>query len=365
MSLGLVLEVAVHRHHDPPAGPCDAGVHGRVLPEVALERDHPHPRVARRAAAPAAPSCRRSTRRRRRSPRPRCRSRPASGRSRPTAGRRWPARSAAGSRSSPRGRAAGARPSAGRLRSPCAKAYRFVRIGTCALQALARRRRPGVIIRRHARVPDRPLGSAHGGDRDRGLRRHRDRFRARLPAAAQRRGRDAVGGLAPDRHATCWTSPSTTATGRRCTTWPCTPRWCCATTCWGCACPPRCSASSPSRSPTASVASCWADPAARCWRCWSRASRRWCTSPSSRAGTPPCWPPPSAACGCCCCSCARAAPATSRPTPCRRCCWWPSHPFGLFALASELVLLVVLGLAPLRHGWRSQRRNVIVLAWLW
>ena len=34
-----------------------------------------------------------------------------------------------------------------------------------------------------------------------------------------------------------------------------------------------------------------------------------------------------------------------------------AHPFGLFALASEMVLLVVLGLAPLRHGWRSQRRN--------
>ena len=43
---GLVLEVAVHRHHDPPASACDAGVHGGVLPEVALERDHAHPRVA-------------------------------------------------------------------------------------------------------------------------------------------------------------------------------------------------------------------------------------------------------------------------------------------------------------------------------
>src|SRR3954453_6993389 len=39
-----------------------------------------------------------------------------------------------------------------------------------------------------------------------------------------------------------------------------------------------------------------------------------------------------------------------------------AHPFGLFALASEMLLLVVLGLAPLRHGWRSQRRNVIVLS---
>src|SRR6476646_10448362 len=39
-----------------------------------------------------------------------------------------------------------------------------------------------------------------------------------------------------------------------------------------------------------------------------------------------------------------------------------AHPFGLFALASEMVLVVVLGLAPLRHGWRSQRRNLIVLS---
>src|SRR5689334_18477722 len=39
-----------------------------------------------------------------------------------------------------------------------------------------------------------------------------------------------------------------------------------------------------------------------------------------------------------------------------------AHPFGLFALASEMVLLVVLGLAPLRRGWRSQRRNLIVLS---
>jgi hypothetical protein len=38
-----------------------------------------------------------------------------------------------------------------------------------------------------------------------------------------------------------------------------------------------------------------------------------------------------------------------------------SHPFGLFALASELTLLVVLGLAPLRRGWRAQRRNLAVL----
>src|SRR6476469_6215733 len=39
-----------------------------------------------------------------------------------------------------------------------------------------------------------------------------------------------------------------------------------------------------------------------------------------------------------------------------------AHPFGLFALASELVLLVLLGLAPLRRGWRAQRRNVVVLS---
>jgi hypothetical protein len=39
-----------------------------------------------------------------------------------------------------------------------------------------------------------------------------------------------------------------------------------------------------------------------------------------------------------------------------------AHPFGLFALTSELILLVVLGLAPLRRGWRAQRRNVVVLS---
>jgi hypothetical protein len=38
-----------------------------------------------------------------------------------------------------------------------------------------------------------------------------------------------------------------------------------------------------------------------------------------------------------------------------------AHPFGLFALASEMTLLVVLGLAPLRRGWRAQRRNIAVL----
>ncbi len=75
-----------------------------------------------------------------------------------------------------------------------AKAYRFVRTGTCAC---ALRAGPGVIMPPDARLPDRPLGSAHGGDCNRGLRRHRDRFRAQLPAVAQRRGRDAVGGLAP------------------------------------------------------------------------------------------------------------------------------------------------------------------------
>src|SRR3954451_23845622 len=39
-----------------------------------------------------------------------------------------------------------------------------------------------------------------------------------------------------------------------------------------------------------------------------------------------------------------------------------AHPFGLFALASEMTLLVVLGLAPLRRGWRAQRRNIAVLS---
>ena len=38
-----------------------------------------------------------------------------------------------------------------------------------------------------------------------------------------------------------------------------------------------------------------------------------------------------------------------------------AHPFGLFALASELTLLVLLGLAPLRRGWRQQRRTAAVL----
>jgi len=39
-----------------------------------------------------------------------------------------------------------------------------------------------------------------------------------------------------------------------------------------------------------------------------------------------------------------------------------AHPFGLFALASEMTLLAVLGLAPLRRGWRVQRRNIAVLS---
>jgi len=39
-----------------------------------------------------------------------------------------------------------------------------------------------------------------------------------------------------------------------------------------------------------------------------------------------------------------------------------AHPFGLFALASEMTLLLLLGLAPLRRGWRAQRRNVVVLS---
>ena len=219
----------------------------------------------------------------------------------PQPGRRSPARSAAGSRSSPRGHASRL---LDRLRGGFGCHLESVPVradpGTCAC-ARPRRRSRRVIMPRHARLPDRPLGSAHGGDRNRRLRRHRDRFRAQLPAVAQRRGRDAVGGLArlgtrrAGRRHQRPPRPAAALPGR------CTRRWCCATTCWGCACPRRCSASSPSRSPTASVASCWADPAAPCWRCWSRPRRRWCTSPSSRAATPPCWPPPSAACGCCCC----------------------------------------------------------------
>jgi 4-amino-4-deoxy-L-arabinose transferase-like glycosyltransferase len=37
-----------------------------------------------------------------------------------------------------------------------------------------------------------------------------------------------------------------------------------------------------------------------------------------------------------------------------------AHPFGLFALASELAILVVLGLGPRLRGWRLQRRPLIV-----
>ena len=37
-----------------------------------------------------------------------------------------------------------------------------------------------------------------------------------------------------------------------------------------------------------------------------------------------------------------------------------AHPFGLFALASELVILVVLGLGPRLRGWRRQRRPLIL-----
>jgi hypothetical protein len=37
-----------------------------------------------------------------------------------------------------------------------------------------------------------------------------------------------------------------------------------------------------------------------------------------------------------------------------------AHPFGLFALASELAILLVLGLGPRLRGWRGQRRPLIV-----
>ncbi|MDX6546851.1 MAG: mannosyltransferase [Gaiellales bacterium] len=39
-----------------------------------------------------------------------------------------------------------------------------------------------------------------------------------------------------------------------------------------------------------------------------------------------------------------------------------AHPFGLFALASELLILVVLGIAPLITRWREQRRALVTLA---
>jgi mannosyltransferase len=39
-----------------------------------------------------------------------------------------------------------------------------------------------------------------------------------------------------------------------------------------------------------------------------------------------------------------------------------AHPFGLFALASELVILVVLGIAPLVAGRRENRRALIIMA---
>ena len=45
--LGLVLEVAVHRHEDLAARADEPGVHGRVLPEVALEADRAHAPVRR------------------------------------------------------------------------------------------------------------------------------------------------------------------------------------------------------------------------------------------------------------------------------------------------------------------------------
>ena len=39
-----------------------------------------------------------------------------------------------------------------------------------------------------------------------------------------------------------------------------------------------------------------------------------------------------------------------------------AHPFGLFALASELVILALLGIAPLVVRWREQRRALVTLA---
>ena len=45
MSSGRVLQVAVHRHDDLAAGAAEARVHRRVLAEVPLEADRPHPRV--------------------------------------------------------------------------------------------------------------------------------------------------------------------------------------------------------------------------------------------------------------------------------------------------------------------------------
>jgi Dolichyl-phosphate-mannose-protein mannosyltransferase len=39
-----------------------------------------------------------------------------------------------------------------------------------------------------------------------------------------------------------------------------------------------------------------------------------------------------------------------------------AHPFGLFALASELVILALLGIAPLVTRWREQQRTLVTLA---
>jgi hypothetical protein len=39
-----------------------------------------------------------------------------------------------------------------------------------------------------------------------------------------------------------------------------------------------------------------------------------------------------------------------------------AHPFGLFALLSELLILALLGIAPLAARWRSQRRALVTLA---
>ena len=67
--LGRVLQVAVHRHDDRPAGPRESRVHRRMLACVSLQPDRAHPLVAVVDALRATRTSRRSTRRRRRAPR--------------------------------------------------------------------------------------------------------------------------------------------------------------------------------------------------------------------------------------------------------------------------------------------------------
>jgi hypothetical protein len=354
---GLVLEVAVHRHHDPPACACDAGVHGRVLPEVALERDHPHPRVAlvqllqQRHRAVGRPIV----------------DEDHLGRD-AGLGQRLvdPSHSlvtvACSFRSGITIVTSGA---CSRLSTVCGaasvamvKAYRFVRIGTCACALWPG---PGVIMPRDARLPDRPLGSTHGGDCNRGLRRHRDRFRSQLPAVAQRRGRDPVGASRPsardvldvaidDRHGPPLHYLAVHASlvlrddmlglrlpsalfgilaialaygfGRELL----------------------------GRSGGAVLAVLVATipevvhlaQFARGYTAMLAASfgSMWLLLLLVRT---------------------RRARYVA-PYAVSALLLVAAHPFGLFALASEMVLLVVLGLAPLRRGWRSQRRNLIVLS---